>query len=212
MGISRVFKRALFFSLAGHLAVFGVFSFSFGTRLPRLDASAVSFWGATLTPAEVIPLPRAASGLLRQLGRRPPVKVTPQEGISMESGAHYLKPLLALPESGERTVFLPPSPLSAVSVKRKEPVLMFYPRLPYHLGLYFKDRQAVHIELLFAVVPANFKKKLVVKRSISSGNLEVDLLSARYISRYLSTQRAEFLPRTWQKVEIDLDLSSRDKR
>jgi len=44
----------------------------------------------------------------------------------------------------------------------------------------------------------------VIKRKISSGNLEVDLLTMRYIGHYLFIQQKRFTPNNWQTVKIDL--------
>jgi hypothetical protein len=88
--------------------------------------------------------------------------------------------------------------------ERKESVIMFHPLLPYQLQLYFKDRQQVHIELMFNIIPGKEKNSILIKRKVSSGNLEADLLSVRYISHYLFIQQARFQPNNWQTVKIDL--------
>jgi hypothetical protein len=85
---------------------------------------------------------------------------------------------------------------------------MFYPRLPYHFALYFKDRQTVHIELMFQVISGAQRNSILVKRRVSSGNLEADLLSMRYISRYLFIQQRGFAPNKWQTVKIDLSTAN----
>jgi len=99
------------------------------------------------------------------------------------------------------------TPISLMS-GRKESAIMFYPRLPYHFALYFKDRQTVHIELAFAVISGDKRNSILVKRRISSGNLEADLLSMRYISRYLFMQQRGFVPNKWQTVKIDLSTAN----
>jgi hypothetical protein len=86
----------------------------------------------------------------------------------------------------------------------QESVIMFHPLLPYQLQLYFKDRQSVHIELMFNILTSGERNSILVKRKISSGNLEADLLSKRYIEHYLFIQQARFSPDTWQTVKIDL--------
>ncbi len=82
--------------------------------------------------------------------------------------------------------------------------MMLYPRLPYDFSLYFRDRQAAHIELAFNIKTAGNREEVAIKRKISSGNLEADLLSMRYISHYLFIQKTRFAPGVWQSVKIDL--------
>jgi hypothetical protein len=103
-----------------------------------------------------------------------------------------------------KPVLLQDIPPLFVKPQQKESVLVFHPLLPYQLQLYFKDRQTVHIELMFNIISGRENKAIVVKRKISSGNLEADLLSLRYISHYLFIQRARFQPNNWQTVKIDL--------
>jgi hypothetical protein len=54
------------------------------------------------------------------------------------------------------------------------------------------------------VISGDKRNSILVKRRISSGNLEADLLSMRYISRYLFMQQRGFVPNKWQTVKIDL--------
>ena len=72
------------------------------------------------------------------------------------------------------------------------------------IQLYFKDRQLAHIELAFNIISGQKINPVVVKRKISSGNLEADLLSMRYISHYLYIQQAAFPSDVWQEVKIEL--------
>jgi predicted transcriptional regulator len=81
---------------------------------------------------------------------------------------------------------------------------MFYPQLPYYFQIYFKDRQRARIELMFNVVDQDNKNIVMVKRKISSGNLEADLLSMRYIGHYLSIQQAGLPKNNWQSIKIEL--------
>jgi hypothetical protein len=81
---------------------------------------------------------------------------------------------------------------------------MFYPRLPEHFLLFFKDRQVVHIELMYNVAPRYKTNVITLKRKISSGNLEADLLSMRYIEHYLFIGQTKFVKNKWQTVKIDL--------
>ena len=79
-----------------------------------------------------------------------------------------------------------------------------HPLLPHDFALYFKDRQIAHVELEFNFVSSRQPAVAVIKRKISSGNLEVDLLSMRYIGHYLFIQQTKFAPNSWRTVKIDL--------
>jgi hypothetical protein len=57
---------------------------------------------------------------------------------------------------------------------------------------------------MFKVDSSGGRNSLEIKRKISSGNLEVDLLSMRYLSPYLFIQQNRFTPNNWQTVKIDL--------
>jgi hypothetical protein len=81
---------------------------------------------------------------------------------------------------------------------------MLYPKLPHHFLIYFKDRQRVHIELMFNIMTKAMINTILIKRKVSSGNLEADLLSMRYMSHYLFIQQSKFIPDKWQTVKIDL--------
>ena len=87
---------------------------------------------------------------------------------------------------------------------RRTQEILFHPLLPYSFPLYFKDRQVAHVELLFKILQDKLRSYILVKRKISSGNLEVDLLSVRYISHYLFLRQAAFAPGAWQVVKVDL--------
>jgi hypothetical protein len=94
--------------------------------------------------------------------------------------------------------------LNAIVPKRKAPEIIFHPVLPYDFQLYFNDRQVAHVELKFKVDAKDNSNYIRIKRNISSGNLEVDLLTLRYIERYLFIERMRFKPESWQTVRIDL--------
>ena len=81
---------------------------------------------------------------------------------------------------------------------------MFYPRLPPYFSLYFKDRQVAHMELMFKITSSLKNSSISIKRKISSGNLEADLLCMRYINHYLFVQQGIFTSGDWQAVKIEL--------
>ena len=199
-----LFRQAIFISFLGHLTLFGIFTFSFGPRIPEVNFSRVCFWGAIL-PSRDLTYSRDGTGYKRGAftGKS---EISALDKISRENrlvSRDYSKPQVSLVLNQDKMVFKQkPMPTTLVST-RKEPGIMFYPRLPYYFALYFKDRQTAHIELMFQVASGE-RSSVLVKRKISSGNLEADLLSMRYISRYLFIQPRGFAPDKWQIVKIDL--------
>lgn len=197
---------AVFISLLGHIAVFSIFGFSFGERLPRENFGNVSFWGQILSKSDLASSSSfRAWSIKKQLQGKANI-LTLGKTIQKENRLSfgYLRPPLVEALNENRIFFtpkiIPPPPFTI----RKKPVIMFYPRLPYQFSLYFRDRQTAHIELMFNIISGYEKNSIVVKRKISSGNLEADLLSMRYISRYLFIQQLGFMPNNWQAVKIDL--------
>jgi len=206
--MGEIFKKALPLSLLGHLALLSVFSFTFGAKIPLSNYPRISFLGQFLQRADL-------NQSLSNTGhtRKESVFFFRQQAIiSRLDGAKeeyalnpsgYFKPAVSLISDPEKTAFLPKTEYLSLPRIRKEPSITFYPPLPYHFLLYFKDRQSVHIELSFKVL-ADKANSLVVKRKISSGNLEVDLLAMRYIEHYLFIQPGFIPPGDWQTVKIDL--------
>lgn len=196
-------KQTILLSILGHVTVFSVFSFSFGPKIPAMNSTPVSFQGAILRAAdlssdnikrkyELAAIRKSETLLLDKINRESSVRLK-----------DTLKPTASFESSKDKIIFMPKLMLASVPI-RKEPTIMFYPKLPYHFSLYFKDRQAAHIELMFATLHNGKRNSTVVKRKISSGNLEADLLSGRYISHYLFVRQQEFVPGNWQTVKIDL--------
>ncbi len=93
-------------------------------------------------------------------------------------------------------------PCTMPEIKRADLSIMFYPPMPYHFLLYFKDRQIAHMEVAFYISPKG--KILGLKRRISSGNPEVDLLIMRNLTHFLNLCKSNFVLDSWQTVKIDL--------
>ena len=206
MVIRTPFKKTLFLSVIGHITFFSIFSFSFGPKIPQLNFADTSFYGAILGKTDLIESKGInsfdiRSTLINKSSVSNLAKINNEYPFSSED---YLKPQTTLTISDEKIIFIPELSSISIAPKRKEPVIMLYPHLPYHFALYFKDRQVVHIELEFNLKPQAERSRTVIKRKISSGNLEVDLLSMRYISRYLFIQKTGFTPDNWHTVKIDL--------
>jgi hypothetical protein len=217
-------RKTVVISLLGHLTIFSIFTLSFGSSIPKADFADVSFWGAVLggsqVSAPVRPLYKTTLSPSPFIIKKPQTKVLDKSSLTKiplsgyyfpaQAGSrpilsdwrekphsesplktekrNYLKALFSLPEFPEK----------------KEPMILFHPLLPRSFSLYFKDRQVAHVELMFNIEPAGLRNSIAVKRGISSGNLEVDLLCMRYIGRYLFIEQARFTPNKWQTVKIDL--------
>lgn len=205
-----VLKKTIFISLIGHITVFSIFSFSFGDRIPKAEYVSVSFWGQFLRNSQVAqPITRGGVPL-NNFNRQLPTKKIDTSVIEKKAddftlaSNYYFKPPISLTSNTEKEIFLTKTPTPLLSRKRREPVIIFHPLLPYSFSLYFKDRQVAHVELMFKIISSGAKNSIVIKRKISSGNLEVDLLSARYIGHYLFIRQNSFPPNNWQIVKIDL--------
>jgi len=217
MARKSIFKKSIFFSFIGHLAVFSIFSFSFGNKLCHLDYKGVTFLGSLLKKNDFSAPARKEinhPGIQSIAGRNQNIeKVFRDKNIKNLTAYNnkkeneyffrefYLKPQMNLNVKNKEGVNLR-SGISGFSLN-KDSVFMFHPVFPAHFSLYFKDRQVVHIELAFNIKSEGRNKTIAVKRKISSGNLDVDLLSMRYISHFLFIQQARFAENNWQTVKIE---------
>lgn len=227
MIFSSFFKKTLLISAIGHIAVFSIFSFSFGYRLPKVTYPQIVFWGALLRGSDLTPSSGIEMALRKSQNfsssnkavfiKRPRTTVLDRTNREWYLGPnHYFpaiagspalageKPTLTLPLNPDKIIFKEKTGSIALAQNKTRPAIMLYPHLPYHFLLYFKDRQLVHIELMFNIISSNGANSIVIKRKTSSGNLEADLLSMRYISHYLFLQQASFTPDKWQSVKIEL--------
>jgi len=198
-----LFKKAIFISLLGHLAMFGLFSFSLGYKLSVLAYPKISFYGAILRHYDLINKQPINFMDKKRIFKESNL-LTPkiQSVISSAIFNYQLKPFKNISLCEEKPIFQPK--LNIFYPKRKEVSLMLYPTLPSHFMFYFKDRQIVHMEIMFNVSSPEGINFIEVKRKISSGNLEADLLCMRYISHYLFIQHQKFPLNNWQTVKIDL--------
>lgn len=203
---NSIFKQTIFISILGHITLFTMFSFSFGPKIPPLNFTQIYFRGAILRGADLM-------GVQKFNGRhKTGVMARKSEALVLDKISRepfqgfndYSKPPLTPAFDKEKIVFVEKAMPGLLVSGRKEPAIMFYPPLPYHFVLYFKDRQVAHIELMFEVISTGRKNSIFIKRKVSSGNLEADLLSMRYIGHYLFIQQAAFAPNNWQTVKIDL--------
>ncbi|MDD4980865.1 MAG: hypothetical protein PHC54_06350 [Candidatus Omnitrophica bacterium] len=200
-------KQAILISFAGHLTLFSLFSFSFGPKVPQADFTNISFRGAILRVRDLTDSPNPLISNRRAIAAAQKTEMLLLDKINHESfpeARDYAKPQVTLTSSEDKAVFIKELKPRITLTPRKEPPIIFYPKLPYNFALYFKDRQVAHIELMFAIIPAAERNSVLIKRKISSGNLEVDLLTMRYIGHYLFIQEAAFAPANWQTAKIDL--------
>lgn len=222
--MGAVIKKSLLVSLLGHIAVFSIFNFTFGNMFSNKDYSRVYFFGQILRNSDLgvsqfmlnrnydlavsqfRPLANSHTGIYKQAGLSALDKTRQSENLIEKA---YVKPLANL-------VFASSIPKAAaqkkpflLAKKKSEPVIMLYPNLPPHFLLYFKDRQMVHIELMYKATSSKINYAQFM-RKISSGNLEADLLSMRYISHYFFIRQSAALDNKWATVKIDL--SAKDEK
>ncbi len=196
-------RRFLLISLAGHIAVSALFGFSFYPSQNRLTYAPVVYMGElpgrlfTLPVAGVKAFPRLRDPLSSGAGFLPERSDAP-----VLSAECFIKPGVPVPAASNKSFVPAPAVITHAPV-RQDSVLILHPLLPYQFDLYFKDRQTVNIEHEFMISRVGGRSLVNVRRSISSGNLEADLLSIRSISHYLYIQEERFVPDVWQKVKIE---------
>ena len=207
---SDFLEQTIVISLLGHITLFSMFSLSFGPKIPEVNFARVCFWGAIFRSPDLMNNRNFDIGYKKRgFAGKPELAVLGKiNRENLLASRDYLKPPVSLVFNQEKIVFQRETMPRALMSGRKESAIMFYPRLPYHFALYFKDRQTVHIELAFAVISGAQRNSILVRRKVSSGNLEADLLSIRYISRYLFMQQRGFAPNKWQIVKIDLSTAN----
>lgn len=206
--INPALRSSFIISIFSHFAIFSIFSLSFGSKIPELKSHYVSFWGNVLPRSQVavdsgiiIPAQKKNITLSRPSFEKLRKQLHPPANL-------YLKPHIGLQAAAEmgavkgKPVFKSASLVSFP--KKKEQQILFHPLLPFGFTIYFKDRLIAHVELEFNIITGRKRNSVAVKRRVSSGNLEVDLLSKRYIERYLDIEQAAFTPDIWQAVKIDL--------
>lgn len=204
--MKSLFRNTMFISILGHVTVFSLFAFSFGNIMPKSNFAHVYSFGTILGKYDLIPCsPTVTTNVKRDFKtgfKTTPIN-NPKEEYPLVS-EYYLKPQVRLSINEEKLAVTQKLAQAPFIKKRKEQVIVFHPHLPYHFLLFFKDRQAVHIELMFNIETSGGTNSISIKRKISSGNLEADLLSMRYISHYLFLQQTRFTADNWQTVKIDL--------
>ena len=200
---TRQFKKTITLSFLGHLSVFFIFSFSFGPRIGQGSFTSIYFLQKGLFLGEVAL--RYKDGIRHFFVDKTAVlSLDRAQKPALEVESAYLKPNVEAPFELSRYQFKGPAAQLSPVLKKTGAAIIFHPQIPYSLAPYFKDRQGVHIEIMFNIVQMGEASSVQIRRKVSSGNLEADLLSMRYISRYIFMQRQVLSPNNWQTVKIDL--------
>jgi hypothetical protein len=200
-------KKTILISFLGHLAFFPLFNLTFKRTAIKTDYAPLSFLGQILPAYELKNNPqdpKTKKPAWNTKIEKVFLDKTNNRDLKFSASPYHLKPGVNLAFNQDKSSITPNPYVFGDLPRRKESVLMFYPLLPYQLQLYFKDRQTVHIELMFSIMTTGRRKSVAVRRKVSSGNLEADLLSSRYIGHYLFIQQSRFIPDNWQTVKIDL--------
>jgi hypothetical protein len=198
-----VLKKTVFLSLLGHLTVFSIFNLSFGKVILKENQAPLCFLGQVFLPTQFNIQPAASGASLISRAKIDLGVLRKDTGQPVFLG-RYNKPHTDLVFSPLKETFVKKIGSHFLAPARREQAIIFHPPLPYYFNLYFKDRQVAHVELGFNIISSAGRNSIAVKRKISSGNLEVDLLSMRYIGYYLFIQQARFASNHWQVVKIDL--------
>jgi len=203
---NNLFIKTVVISVAGHMSLFTFFSFSFGGRIPPADFSSVSFWGGLLSGSETSrPLEPSSSVKQAQVLSS---KLQPGNGragaVLRQEVLGGVKPQQPLSLCDHKAEPVQKTYSDFLPERKKEQVLIFHPLLPHNFFLYFADRQVAHVELMFKAPSPASGRPIMIKRKISSGNLEADLLTMRYMSHYFFIRRENFNPDSWQTIKIDL--------
>jgi len=198
-------------SLTAHLLALSVFSVSLN-RASVVDYPYIFFGAGLLDPAD---FDISVTGECRKRAvpakrfkfRIPSASGRAEESFRPGQDSAVLKPE-ALPVRPARIQFSLPERSESPHIGVNQPLLM-YPMLPAYLPLYFKDREKAHIGLSFRIMPASpdGKDYIEIKRKITCGNPEVDLIVLRQVEYYLLLQRRYFQGARWHNVNIDFSPS-----
>ncbi|MDD4907741.1 MAG: hypothetical protein PHJ00_01605 [Candidatus Omnitrophica bacterium] len=205
--MSNIFKITLLLSFSWHLIFLSVFEPVITTRFRPAGPENTAFLGSILRVGELLKPRLFAKSGTRALNIKT-VYPPRDEGFLSPSVEDAVKPAAGFIGPAEKSTFIEPKDLEFAYKPKEKPALTFYPVLPYSFILYFTDRQVAHMEFIYYV--SDDGKITYVKRKVSSGNLETDLLAYRYITHCLFLQEGRFPANTWQSVKIDLTRRDND--
>jgi len=207
--MSQTLRAALFVSISWHFLFFGIFEPTFATKAHLQGLDRVAFLGSLLQNRDFLRSFEQNLIAERRTVNMKTVYPKKREGdFALPSLQEAVKPMAQLSASVDKKIFLPERTQGFMYAYKEKPPLTFYPILPYSFLFYFRDRQTAHIEFTFYISDAG--KITLVKRKVSSGNLDADLLAYRYITHCLFLQEGRFPANTWQNVKIDLTRKEND--
>lgn len=200
-------RVTLLLSASIHIACFGIFEPTFGSSLSKPNLTQIAFLGPILEVFDFSPTVNYPQSMDKNISKYTPVLksqslIKKQESEFLSLKVLPLKPLVTTGFKKDKSTFIPKIDLASLKQRKREPTVIFYPPLPYSFLLYFQDRQTAHIEFMFYI--SKDDKVTSIKRKISSGNLDADILALRYIAHYLNLYEENFPADSWQTVEIDL--------
>ena len=192
---------AIFISLICHILCFNSIEFTFGENVDRKSSefSRVFFLGPILKETDYYSHSTKAGDGSPPLRGEFLAALKAESSPIYELGSDFKKPSLVNLTDNKIAYFESPT---VQKTKRAESSIVFYPPMPYRFLLYFKDRQTAHMEVAFYISPKGKVKG--IKRKISSGNPEVDLLIMRNLTHFLNLCKSNFTFDSWQAVKIDL--------
>lgn len=209
---NHILRTTIGISFVTHIVAFATFNLSFGKRILNNNPANVYFFGRILHTSELITIPQSQGPASRRKAflKNPDTSIIENARKDYLRKDFYLKPPITLLLAETKLPYIAEAPYYVSPVAKKKSAIMFHPQLPYNLLVYFRDRQTVNIELAYSIISDDKTSYVAIKRKISSGNLEADLLSMRYINHYLSVQQRMFPVNKWQTVKIEL--SAQNKR
>lgn len=209
-----IFKKTISISIFAHIAVFSMFTVSLGPKIIKQNYPQVVFFGQVLNNNTNYLLSAAPNSIHEATINLNNNSIFMQEtnslrekcniGMILNPATYALKPNFMIELDIKKASFKYSSQMVAPNVLRPNPAIIFHPILPFGFNIYFQDRQIAHVELMFKVISSGMRKAILVKRKVSSGNLDVDLLSSRYIEHYLFIKQNNFITGEWLTVKIDL--------
>jgi len=198
-------KFALIVSLACHVVCFRGVDFTFGKKLDAqsLKAFKIFFLGSILGGEDSLQSESDSPVGMDKLTQRlflNMLQVQPLPGYEFTSQKQAPEKLSLMKLTQEKISYY--KPCAPAQRKEIEPSVMFYPSMPYHFLLYFKDRQTAYMEVDYYI--SAHGKVMGIKRRVSSGNPEVDLLIMRNLVQFLELYKSNLVLDSWQTVKIDL--------
>lgn len=201
-------RITLLLSVSVHIVCFGIFEPKFSNSVKKNDFARVSFLGSILQTSDLSvnfayrdSINKNIGNQLRPLKFLSLIKKKEDDSLVLKTAPIKPKADMKLLDKGNISS-IPELDIEIFNRRKKEPTIIFHPPLPYSFLLYFKDRQIAHIEFMFYI--SSRGQIASIKRKISSGNLDVDLLALRYIAHCLNLVEGRFPEDVWQTVEIDL--------